>query len=281
MNISEIFGHGIDVQTDNAWADRKAKRCRFRDGPCNKSSKTDPIGICSVSDSSEAASLCPNRFLEGGRIFQDAARIAFGNTASFSIFSEIKVFQVPDPKKRGHFKKIGKVDFVLGKIVDDTIVDFCAVEVQAAYFSGTEVKTALRHFLANRDFGTLDTFRRPDFRSSAQKRLIPQLQLKVPIFRRWGKKFFVVVDTQFFNSLPDFRSTTPANSELTWLVYPFLNTKGVYEMQAVAPTFTEWADVETSLREGRAPDPSEIIHELQLKFSPKGKPASQVFQCLD
>ena len=281
MNISEIFGHGIDVKTDNAWADRNAKRCRFRDGPCNKSSKTDPIGICSVSDGVEAASLCPNRFLEGRRIFQDAARIAFGNTASFSVFSEIKVFQVPDPKKRGHFKKIGKVDFVLGRILEDTIVDFCAVEVQAAYFSGTEVQTALKHFLVNRNFGTLDTFRRPDFRSSAQKRLIPQLQLKVPIFRRWGKKFFIVVDTQFFKSLPEFRTTTPANSELTWLVYPLASVEGAIKLQDVRPTFTEWADVETSLREGRAPDPSEIISELQLKFKPRGKPVSQVYQCRD
>jgi Restriction endonuclease NotI len=279
MNISEIFGHGVEVQSDSAWVDRNAKRCRFREGPCNKSSKTDPIGICSVSRGAEAASLCPVRFLESGRIFRDAARIAFGEDSSFAVFPEIRILQVPDPKKRGSLKKIGKVDFVLGKIVDHEVTDFCAVEVQAAYFSGTETRSALKYFIANRNFGTFDTFRRPDFRSSAQKRLIPQLQLKVPVFRRWGKKFFVVVDTQFFNSLPDFRTTTPANSELTWLVYPLLNVEGAYEMQDVQCTFTEWADVETSLREGRAPDPSEIISELQLKFGAKGKPKGQVFTC--
>jgi hypothetical protein len=279
MNISEIFGHGIDVQSESAWADRKSKYCRFRDRPCNKSSKTDPIGICSVSDGKEAASLCPVRFLEGGRIFQDAARIAFGDSASFAIFPEIRILQVPDPKKRGSFKKIGKVDFVLGKIFDNEVVDFCAVEVQSAYFSGTETRSALKYFIANRNFGALDTFRRPDFRSSAQKRLIPQLQLKVPVFRRWGKKFFVVVDTQFFNSLPDFRTTTPANSELTWLVYPLAYCQGAYEMQDVKPTYTEWADVETSLREGRAPDPNEILSELQLKFRSKGKSTTPIFDC--
>jgi Restriction endonuclease NotI len=176
-------------------------------------------------------------------------------------------------------KKIGKVDFVLGKIDDGVVTDFCAVEVQAAYFSGTETRSALRHFLANQNFGKLDTFRRPDFRSSAQKRLIPQLQLKVPVFRRWGKKFFVVVDSQFFRSLPDFRTTTPANSELTWLVYPLVHLDEAYQMQDVQPIYTEWADVETSLREGRAPDPSEIISELQLKFTPKGKVAAKVFRC--
>jgi hypothetical protein len=279
MNISEIFGHGIDVQSESAWADRNSKYCRFRDGPCNKSSKTDPIGICSVSDGKEAASLCPVRFLEGGRIFQDAARIAFGDSASFAIFPEIRILQVPDPKKRSSLKKIGKVDFVLGKIVDNEVVDFCAVEVQSAYFSGTETRSALKYFIANRNFGTLDTFRRPDFRSSAQKRLIPQLQLKVPVFRRWGKKFFVVVDTQFFNSLPDFRTTSPANSELTWLVYSLANYQGAYKMQDVKLTYTEWADVETSLREGRAPDPNEILSELQLKFRPKGESNTPVFHC--
>lgn len=279
MKISEIFGHGIEDHSDTAWADRNAKRCRFRDGPCTKSSKTDPIGICSVSDGNEAASLCPVRFLEEGRIFRDAARIAFGEAADFSVFPEIRILQVPNPKKPGQLKKIGKVDYLLGKIENGVVTDFCAVEVQAAYFSGTETRSALRHFMANRHFGMLGTFRRPDFRSSAQKRLIPQLQLKVPVFRRWGKKFFVVVDTQFFRSLPEFRSTTPANSEVTWLVYPLARKAAAYRMEDVRPTFTEWADVETSLREGRAPDPSEILFELQLKFAGRGQGAAAVFRC--
>jgi hypothetical protein len=279
MNISEVFGHGINDLTQTSWSDRIDKRCRFRDGPCNKSSNTDPIGICSVSDGREAASLCPVRFLEGGRVFADAARIAFGQPTSFAIFPEIRILQVPDPKKRGGLKKIGKVDFVLGKISEGAVVDFCAVEVQAAYFSGTETRSALKYFIANQNFGTLNTFRRPDFRSSAQKRLIPQLQLKVPVFRRWGKKFFIVVDSQFFKSLPEFRTTTQANSELTWLVYPLARVEERYEMQLGKPIFTEWSDVETSLREGRAPDPIEIISELQLKFASKGKPSAKVFQC--
>lgn len=279
MNISEIFGHGVGDQSGAAWADRNDRRCRFKNGPCNKSSKTDPIGICSVSDGIEAASLCPVRFLDDGRIFRDAARIAFGEKSTFAIFPEIRILQVPDPKKSDRLKKIGKVDFVLGKIIDGAVTDFCAVEVQAAYFSGSETRSVLKHFMAEKSFGNLDTFRRPDFRSSAQKRLIPQLQLKVPVFRRWGKKFFVIVDSQFFRSLPEFRATTPANSELTWLVYPLMRQGEVYQMQDCQATYTEWADVETSLREGRAPDPSEIISELQLKFAPRGKATATVFHC--
>lgn len=225
MNISEVFGHGIGDQSDAAWVDRNQKQCRFRSGPCTKSSKTDPIGICSISDGKEAASLCPVRFLEDGRIFRDAARIAFGETASFAIFPEIRILQVPDSKKPGNLKKIGKVDFVLGSVEAGTVTDFCAVEVQAAYFSGTETRTALKYFVENRNFGTLDIFRRPDFRSSAQKRLIPQLQLKVPVFRRWGKKFFVVVDTQFF-SLPARFSDNDACEQRTDVAGVSLGTTG-------------------------------------------------------
>jgi hypothetical protein len=278
VRISEIFGHSVDDQSDAAWADRIERRCQFRDGPCTKSSKTDPIGICTVSDGQEAASLCPTRFLEGGRIFHDAARIAFGDAVDFAVFSEIRILQVPDPKKPGALKKIGKVDFVLGKVVSGAVVDFCAVEVQAAYFSGGETRSALKHFMTHRGFGDLETFRRPDFRSSAQKRLVPQLQLKVPVFRRWGKKFFVVVDSQFFRSLPAIPSTTRANSELTWLTYRLAREGESYRMLYVEPMFTEWADVENSLREGRAPDPEDILAELQLKFAPRGIAKLTLFQ---
>ncbi|MBU6393328.1 MAG: hypothetical protein KGQ75_02020 [Sphingomonadales bacterium] len=279
MNISEIFGFGVDDHSEVAWTSRDERACPFRSGPCTKSSKTDPIGICSVSDGREAASLCPVRFLEDGHIFRDAARIAFGPSSSFAVFPEIRILQLPNPKKAGSFKKIGKVDFVLGKIVGADVADFCAVEVQAAYFSGKETRSLLNYYLKNRSFGSLDTFRRPDFRSSAQKRLIPQLQLKVPVFRRWGKKFFVVVDKQFFVSLPEFRTTSAANSEVTWLVYPLSLAEKSYRMNAVEAVFTEWEDVQASLREGRAPDPHEIISELQLKFAPKGKIKAKVFDC--
>ena len=279
MNITEIFGYGAEAATADAKAARASRYCRFRDSACTKSSVTDPIGICSLSIDGEAASLCLVRFLEGGMIFKDAARLAFGVGASFAVFPEVRILQIDDPAHSGKPKKIGKVDFVLGAVSQGRIVDFAALEVQAAYFSGLETRTALRHFIEHGHFGGHNVFRRPDFRSSAQKRLIPQLQLKVPVFRRWGKKFFVVVDTQFYRSLPTFRPTTVANSELTWLVYPILQIGKNFVMQDVQPVFSEWADVENSLREGRAPDPAEIIAELQLKLNIKGRNAPEIFEC--
>lgn len=271
MIISEVFGFGVEDLSDEARASRTNKHCPFRDSPCTKSSKTDPIGICSLSDGQEAASLCPVRFIEGDRIFNDAARLAFGGEASFGVFPEIRILKI-ETEEGVRDRKIGKVDFVLGQIADGEVIDFAAVEVQAVYFSGGEIRSPMNHFL---EHGTLDlanSDRRPDFRSSAQKRLVPQLQLKVPVFRRWGKKFFVVVDTQFFRELPTFSHTTPSNSEVTWLCYPIRKIGTNYSMQDADIVYSEWDEIQNSLREGTPPEPSEIVEELQMKLDgPKSK----------
>lgn len=46
-------------------------------------------------------------------------------------------------------------------------------------------------------------FRRPDYRSSGPKRLAPQLSVKVPVLRGWGKKVAVLVDRYFFDCMYD------------------------------------------------------------------------------
>jgi hypothetical protein len=99
---------------------------------------------------------------------------------------------------------------------------------------------------------------------------MPQLQLKVPVFRRWGKKFFVVVDSQFFRSLPHFKASTPANSEIIWLSFPIRNEGMRYALQEPDVYGTQWDDVVSSLREGLAPEPSEISAELESKLNSQG-----------
>ena len=147
-------------------------------------------------------------------------------------------------------------------------IDFAALEVQAVYFSGNAIRPAFNHFLKH---GSLpeDSRRRPDYRSSAQKRLVPQLNLKVPVFRRWGKKVFVAVDSHFFNSLPQIQTVESIeNSEVTWLVYSFSRKSGAsgFVMNSPIPVFTQWEDVVSALREGEAPDPAEIIAEIHKNF---------------
>jgi len=270
MLASEIFGKGIENRTPEAENIRTKKLCPFRDTPCTKVSKKDPMGICTFSNGKVAASVCPVRFLENGRIFRDAANLAFGQGSEFEVFPEIKILKIPGTGATKE-KKIGKVDYVIGRIEEHKITDFAAVEVQAVYFSGTEMRTFFNSYIAGENVDISDSSRGMDFRSSAQKRLVPQLQLKVPVFRRWGKKFFVVVDSVFFSELPRFSTTSEANSEVTWLAYPIKKTGKDYLLSEPDIVHSEWEEVRNSLREGTPPDPSEILQELQRKYDSKPK----------
>ena len=266
MKIGEVLGYGIETQTAAVDASRKALLCPFRQTRCTKSSISDPIGVCSLRSGTEAAALCPVRFVENNRIFSDAATLAFGTGTTFAVFPEIRVLTIPGTKGDENQKKIGKVDYLIGRLSEETVVDFAAIEVQAAYFSGNSIRPALTAFLAGDTQPLNDLDRRPDFRSSAQKRLMPQLQLKVPIFRRWGKKFFVVSDTLFFKSLPKFPVVSQANSELTWLTYPIAASGTNFKMQNPIIVHSAWDDVNNALREGKPPEPAEILAELQTKL---------------
>ena len=279
MKVAEIFGYDVADQSSSAWDARESKHCRFRDSPCTKSSKTNPLGICTLSDGSSAASLCPARFLERDRIFKDAATIAFGAGVKFGVFPEIRILEIAAKSDQQRAQKIGKVDFLIGRIESDKVTDFAAVEIQAAYFSGTSLKPAFQQYITTRSMNGIDTNRRPDFRSCAQKRLIPQLQLKIPVFRRWGKKFFVVVDSEFFGSLPTFPETTVSNSELTWLAYPIAKRGSMFELSSPRIVYSDWDDVQNSLREGKAPETSEIVSELQAKLSGPDKKRPLILSC--
>lgn len=138
------------------------------------------------------------------------------------------------------------------------------------YISGRSIRPAFNQYLAE---GVLpeDALRRPDFRSSAQKRLMPQLALKVPIFRRWGKRFFVAVDSTFFETLPKMRTQTAGNAEVTWLVYPFTrHVAGGYRMENPLIEHTLWDDVLDALREGQPPEKDNLLRELSRHIGKRG-----------
>lgn len=69
--------------------------------------------------------------------------------------------------------------------------------------------------------------RRPDYRSSGPKRLMPQLQIKVPSLRRWGKKIAVVVDQWFWASLGKMRRVRDiSNCDIAWFIVGYDETGG-------------------------------------------------------
>jgi len=262
LNIGEIFGHDTAIQRDAE--ERRKPFCPFRQSACTKQGKKSPLGICSFSDGKMATVTCPVRFLEKQRLFIDAARLAFGHGRSCIAVPEVRLLDIPGPKRN---RKIGKVDFLLVQLEKGEAVDFAALEIQAVYISGKTIRPAFNEYLAA---GYLpdDSARRPDFRSSAQKRLMPQLALKVPIFRRWGKRFFVAVDSSFYDTLPNIRTQTEGNAEVTWLVYPFKRQpEGGYQMADPEIYHTLWDDVVDSLREGKPPEKSELLKEMSKQAS--------------
>jgi hypothetical protein len=115
---------------------------------------------------------------------------------------------------------VGRIDQVL-LLQDSRPLEWCALEIQAVYLSGDTMAV---------DFEEIRTHERedlpfpagnhhPDYRSSGPKRLMPQLQIKVPTLRRWGKKMAVVVDRYFFGALAPMESVRDvSNSDIAWFV---------------------------------------------------------------
>jgi hypothetical protein len=252
LQIAEVFGNDTAIYIEEN--KRRTAWCPFLEQACTKQSKTKPLGICSYTDGTRATVVCPSRFRESGKILVDAGRAAFGRGRRVVALPEVKLLQLPVS-----LRKIGKIDYVLALLDQNgEPIDFAAVEVQAVYISGKSTRGPFEDYLRT---GHTDpsSRRRPDFRSSAQKRLMPQLSLKVPVFRRWAKKFFVVVDSAFFSELPKISVVAEEHAEITWLVYPFDRVDVGFSIGEPEVYYTLWEDVLTSLREGNPPTKEELL----------------------
>jgi hypothetical protein len=118
---------------------------------------------------------------------------------------------------------VGRIDMVM--VAPNTLpLHWCAVELQAVYFSGGAMSKdfdVIRNHIGE-SVPLPGANRRPDFRSCGPKRLMPQLQTKVPTLRRWGRKMAVVVDRPFFDSLgPMDRVSHLSNADIIWFIVRF------------------------------------------------------------
>src|SRR5208337_5234723 len=99
LRIGEIFGNDTSIALGAE--QRRSKFCPFRGTACTKQGIASPLGICSLSDGSTATVSCPVRFLEGGRVFVDAARLAFGTNQVCIAVPEVRLLEVPGAKNKG------------------------------------------------------------------------------------------------------------------------------------------------------------------------------------
>jgi hypothetical protein len=179
---------------------------------------------------------CPNRFEEAGTIYRWIGKTLLGNEFAVAVgetpFLERAGGQQSGGRKKA--RKVGRIDNVL--VVPGTgPLNWCPVEKQAVYFSGKKMALEFKA-MSTASTGESLPFplvnRRPDYRSSGPKRLLPQLEIKVPTLSTWGKKMAVVVDADFFSSLGTMREANDlSNAELAWFVVEFVDQGTSFSLQ--------------------------------------------------
>lgn len=194
------------------------------------------------------ATVCPNRFLQA--VADDKSLFVWiaenmVDVSNPTIVKETpflrKVSDVARPQEIAQDlaleaeeeKKAGRIDWI---VVDPASLNsqdlrWCAVETQALYFSGRSMRFEFDAY-ASAPSPVLFPVqqRRPDYRSSGPKRLSPQLDVKVPVLRSWGKKVVVVIDQYFHENMNTLLDAYPRardnlerrdNAEVVWFVVKF------------------------------------------------------------
>ncbi|WP_367848910.1 NotI family restriction endonuclease [Rhodoferax sp. WC2427] len=243
LNKAETKRHEI-LENKFCIEQKSTKLCPFKkvDGygltPCTKSG-----GVCSLRAYTRAPNdevvpvsgakgalrtLCPYRFHEGATAFNWASSVILGQPFPILV-GEVGFLESSETYDGSEGEDVGRIDMV---VVDaskppDYPLPWIALEIQAVYFSGPEMPKLFSQIAKDiQDGGNGIVFpsenRRPDYRSSGPKRLMPQLQIKIPTLRRWGKRMAVVVDRPFYESMGKMRTTDHVSlSDVVWFVVDY------------------------------------------------------------
>lgn len=204
---------------------------------------TKPGGVCSLrlytdddgpfrpveGNRGMIRALCPYRFHQdniafrhiGARLLDDPTPVQAGEVGFLESTGNLDSAPGED---------VGRIDMIL--VASNTPpggeMKWTAVEVQAVYFSGREMAIEFRDLQARQGAAAMPVEgRRPDYRSSGPKRLMPQLQIKVPTLRRWGKKMAILVDKAFFMSMGEMKRVEHlSNCDVVWFLADFIQTPG-------------------------------------------------------
>ena len=233
--ICEWYGTPLTVLTpaerqaraDAALGNTPRLPCPFQANhpPCRKSG-----GVCSLQVYAEGpdgragepegppVTVCPARFEQNHLVIHWLAEIV-----GFQPDETLVAREIPFMHSTFTDKPAGKIDLVIGRNPEGGELRWYGLEIQAVYFSGEGMPS---QFQVLQEDDTIlppypDKIRRPDWRSSSAKRLMPQLQIKVPTARRWLSKMAVAVDQPFFAAIggPSANPTQDLNEgDIIWLV---------------------------------------------------------------
>lgn len=188
------------------------------------------VGTVVSGDQGEFRVTCPYRFHDGLAVFNWVGETILGDTNP-KLVGEVGFLEAGSTTDNEGGDDVGRIDMVLvsSKTHEQAPMAWAALEIQAVYFSGNAMRGEFEAFSDT----SVDWIifpagrRRPDYRSSGPKRLMPQLQIKVPTLRRWGKKMAVVVDRSFFDSIGDMDNVADiSNADIAWFVVRFEEVPG-------------------------------------------------------
>lgn len=267
--LAEVFGFPIGNESEDAKNHRTNKFCPYHNitAKCTKVDKIDPLGVCSMYHKGVPVITCPVRFRQNWTIISDAAKFFFGNTSSYLALPEIRL---TDKNNR----KSGNIDYVL--VLHDErgrVLDFASLEVQAVYISGTirgAFQTYIENPIPNFEWRGLN-YPRPDYLSSSNKRLIPQMLVKGGIFKQWNKKQAVAVQTTFFETLPDLVEVSSEESDLAWFLYDLVPTpdKLRYNFTHTRTVYTQFESTLLKFTAPEAGDITQFVQSLQKEVDTK------------
>lgn len=218
---------------------------------------TKPGGVCSIrifkeergvvtpidGNRGRLRALCPWRFHQDGTAFDKIGERLLADPTPARA-GEVGFLESTGNLDSDPGEDVGRIDMILVKsnAAPGAPMDWVAVEVQAVYFSGKRMGIEFEHLLKTHGkLSMAQEKRRPDYRSSGVKRLMPQLLTKVPTLRRWGKKLAVVVDAPFFYSMGTIeRVKDVSNADIVWFLADFVEDPngGRFKLEVVEEFFT-------------------------------------------
>lgn len=221
----------------------RTQLCTKKGGVCSLQRYESEDGISALAsdgDDGLLRTICPFRFEQANSVLTWVGEVLLGTSVPIEI-PEVGFLkaELPEESERDP-DDVGRIDLVL---VHPNLnpLRWCAVEMQAVYFSGSTMNAEFE--LAKKFEGEGTPFpaknRRPDYRSSGPKRLMPQLQIKVPTLRRWGRRMAVVVDEPFFTSLGRMDDVKePSNADIAWFVVRLHRENGAASLEPAFHRFT-------------------------------------------
>lgn len=265
--LAEVFGFQITDQSSEAKRYRKYRLCPFKnDVPnCTKDTATNPLGICSIYHENKVAITCPIRFRQDWIIVDNAAEFFFPAGTKWSSLANIEL-----DKPTG--RSIENADFVLVAHDDKgDIYDFGVLCSQAAYTKG-DLRALFEFYMSNSianqftDWPNQFCYPRPDYLSSSQKQLVPDLLFKGGLFSSWKKKIAIALHKSFFETLPPLKGVKKEAAEIAWMIYDLKPDSGKLQLQKVNVVYTEFQPTLKAITRPASIRLEDFMNDLQKKF---------------